>query len=258
MKNLFNLVTYVCAPFLIFSSALSCLADDCQVITLHYNERPPYLKTTPQGAKGLTATPASQAFTVAEIPYKWQITPSKRQMYFLEINQGCDCLVGWFKNPEREKFAKYTMSIYQDKPQIALARADNKKLYSGMTVDKALSDPSIVLKVKSGYSYGSFLDKKIAQYKPAKEETTVENNRMLIHIHLRRADYLFIAPEEADNLIMTSGLPKTDFKYITFSNMPRGEKRYILCSEKVPDTVIKKLNTVIEKEVHKKSGDTQY
>ncbi len=219
-------------------------------ISVHYNERPPYLQTTFDGAEGLTASPANLAFTKAGIPYEWLKTPSKRQMRLIEVNRGCDCLVGWFKNPEREKFAKYTRYIYQDKPQIAIARADNERLKSGMTVDKLFSDPVLVLKVKSGYSYGRFLDEKIAKYKPAIDTTTVENGTMLRIIHSKRADYFFVAPEEANELIKTSGLPKKDFKYVTFSNMPAGEKRYILCSEKVPDIVIDKLNSVITQDIH--------
>ncbi|GAF72998.1 unnamed protein product [marine sediment metagenome] len=101
---------------------------DCSVINIHYNERVPYLKTASGGVEGFTGTPATLAFKKAGITYKWKKTPPKRQMLILKRNQGCDCLVGWFKNPDREKFAKYTHHIYQDKPQIALARYDNDKI----------------------------------------------------------------------------------------------------------------------------------
>jgi ABC-type amino acid transport substrate-binding protein len=172
-------------------------------------------------------------------------------MKIIEDNEGCDCAVGWFKNPDREKFAKYTYHIYQDKPQIALAGADNEKLQNGITVDSVLSNPKLTLEVKDGYSYGSFLDGKIVQHKPVIDRTVNENINMLKKIHSKRADYFFIAPEEADGLIESSGLPKSDFKYVIFSDMPEGEKRYILCSQKVGDEVIEKLNTAITEYVLK-------
>ena len=74
---------------------------------------------------------------------------------------------------------------------------------------------------------------------------------MLRKIYHGRNDYLFISLEEADALIEFSGLPKKDFKYITFSDMPAGEKRYILCSQKVSDEIIDKMNIAITEYVLK-------
>lgn len=225
-----------------------CLAE-CPTIIVHYNERVPYLVTTAQGVEGLTATPAQQAFEKAGIPFKWTKTPSKRQMHLLQENKGCDCLVGWFKNPEREQFAKYTLPIYQDRPQIAIARSDNTALHSGMSVDDLLSNPKLIMGAKDGYSYGGFLDEKIARHKPNIDKTTAENLQMLMKVQGGRNDYFFIAPEEADGLIASSGFPKEEFQYITFSDMPEGERRYILCSQQVSDAVIEQLNAVIQTEI---------
>jgi len=221
-----------------------CLAG-CSTITIHYNERVPYLKTTPDGVEGLTATPAALALKKAGIPFSWKKTPAIRQMAVLKKNDSCDCLVGWFKNSDREKFAKYTHPIYQDKPQIALARFDNDNLQNMTSVDSILSNPEITLLGKDEYSYGAFLDAKIIQHKPAIFRATVENINMLKMIYYKRNDYFFIAPEEADTLIESSGISKKNFKYVTFSDMPEGEKRYILCSQKVGDEIIEKLNAAI-------------
>lgn len=232
--------------FLALASISTCHAE-CEIISLLYHERPPYADTTETGAKGLTATPAGQAFERAGIRFQWELTPSKRQMKRIQNDKGCFCAIGWFKNPDREKIAKFTDAIYQDKPQIALAKSDNKKLKTGMSLDEVLSDPDIIVEIKDGYSYGSFLDAKIAQHAPKTDVTTQENTHMLKKIHLNRADFFFIAPEEADILINASGLPKTDFKYISFPDMPLGEKRYIMCSKKVKDAVIRRINTAINR-----------
>jgi polar amino acid transport system substrate-binding protein len=225
----------------------------CDSRNLHFHERIPYVHEIENGVEGFTATPATAAFQKADIPFQWKKTPSKRQMLIIKNNKGCDCAVGWFKNPEREKFAKYTLPIYQDRPQIALTRADNEKLRSGMTVDSLFSDPNLILGVKNGYSYGIYLDMKIVQHKPAVEKTTCENINMLKLIHVRRWDYFFIAPEEADWLIESSGLSKKDFKYIEFKDIPEGEKRYIMCSQKVGDEIIERLNKAITEEDFLKS-----
>jgi len=244
MKKIGMLIMF--SLFGLIVNADVCMSE-CSVITLRYHERVPYIQTGPNGVEGLTGTPVASAFKKAGIPFVWKKTPSKRQIKVLKDNSGCDCLVGWFKNADREKFAKYTHHIYQDKPQIALARADNGNLQSGVSVDSVLSNPGLKLLVKDGYSYGSYLDAKITQHKPAIDRSTTENINMLKRIHLKRGDYFFISPEEADGLFESYGLPKEGFKYITFSDMPDGEKRYIVCSQKVEDEVIEKLNTAITK-----------
>jgi len=242
MKKCFAILV-ACIPALILSSPPS-LAD-CDTVTVHYHVRVPYVEATPIGLAGLTGTPAALAFEKAAIAFQWKQTPSKRQLLTIRRNTGCDCSIGWFKNPERQKFAKFTHHIYQDEPQIALARADDSRLYAGMTVDTALANRQLKLEVKDGYSYGVFLDAKIARHRPKLSRTTGANVRMLKKIHQRRADYMFIAPEEAASLIQLSGFPAADFKFVRFADMSEGEKRYILCSRKVGDDIIEKLNAAI-------------
>lgn len=219
------------------------------LITLHYNERPPYLITTENGVGGLTGEPATLVFKMSHIPYRWQQTPSKRQIYLLEQNRGRDCTVGWFKNIEREKFAKYTLPIYQDMPQIALARADNDNMPLETTVDDIFSDPRLNLLVKDGYSYGDYIDGKIEEYNPIRTVTTVENSEMLRMVYAKRADYFFIAPEEANGLITASDFDLQDFKFVHFRDIPSGELRYILCSKQVEDSIIDRLNAAIQQYV---------
>lgn len=226
--------------------------EESGLITVHYNERPPYLVTTADGVTGLTGNPATVAFEQSNIPFRWQQTPSKRQIYILQQNRSRDCLVGWFKNQEREKFAKYTLPIYQDRPQIALARTDNVKINSVSAVDEIFSDPQLTLLVKDGYSYGDFLDRKITQHNPTRTITTDENSGMLQMVHAGRADYFLIAPEEAAGLIQLSEFPPGDFKVVHFSDIPSGEKRYILCSLQVEDAIISQLNEAIRQYVQDK------
>ncbi|MFA6009444.1 MAG: transporter substrate-binding domain-containing protein [Desulfobacteraceae bacterium] len=227
-----------------WNSAVFC-QEECREISLHYHERAPYSYATLNGVSGLTATPAENAFRKAGIQFKWVLSPAKRQFVAIENNTECDCAIGWFKNAEREKIVFYTEPIYQDKAIIAIARAANDLVKSNRTVESVLSNPKLILGTKIGYSYGLFLDSKIAQIKPVIDTTTGENIVILKKIYGKRNDYFFIAQEEADSLIKTSGLPKSSFKYVTFSNMPEGEKRFIICSKKVGSAIIEKINMAI-------------
>jgi ABC-type amino acid transport substrate-binding protein len=224
-------------------------ARDSALITLHFNERPPYLIATEDGVRGLTGDPTTLIFEKSGIPFQWKQTPSKRQIYLLQQNSGRDCLVGWFKNAEREQFARFTLPVYQDEPQFALVRADNSAIASGHTVAEVFANPQLTLLVKDGYSYGDYLDDRIAQYDPHRTVTTDENSGMLKMVFAGHADYFFIAPEEAEGLLRSSAFDAQDFKSIGFTDITSGEKRYILCSLQVEEAVIEQLNTAIRQYV---------
>ncbi len=225
------------------------LPTDEGVIYLHYNERPPYLITTENGVEGLTGSPTTLVFEKSQIPFQWKQTPSKRQIYILQQNTGRDCLPGWFKTTERETYARYTLPVYQEKPQIALARADNDRIPASGTVEDFFSNAQLTLLVKDGYSYGDFIDQRIAELDPVRIETTVENSGMLKMIYASHADYFFIAPEEAEGLINASGFDLHDFKTIHFTDIVAGEKRYILCNFQIDDSTIERLNEAIRQYV---------
>jgi polar amino acid transport system substrate-binding protein len=219
--------------------------ENNKIILLYYNERPPYLVTTNHGVEGLTGSPTTLIFDKSGIPFQWEQIPSKRQIYLLQKNNNRICLVGWFKTEERENYARYTLPVYQDKPQFALARADNNNISSGHTVAEVFSNRQLNLLVKDGYSYGSYLDNKIKEYDTNRTVTTNESSGMLEMVFFRHADYFFVAPEEAEGLMKTSKFDPQDFKTINFTDIPSGEKRYILCSMQVEESVVEQLNTAI-------------
>jgi polar amino acid transport system substrate-binding protein len=221
-------------------------AAENDIITLHYHERNPYSHSTESGVRGFIAEPVETAFHNAGIPFEWTKTPSNRQLKIIRDNRGYDGIIGWFKNPERELYSRFSHFIYQDKPYIAIARSDNDLIEDNVSVETILSDKNLILEIKDGYSYGIFLDKKINDLTPRIDSTTTESIQMLYKLHMKRADYFFIAPEEADSLIAFSGLPSEDFKYIHFSDMPKGEKRFIMFSPNVNHHIIDKVNRELE------------
>jgi hypothetical protein len=123
-------------------------------------------------------------------------------------------------------------------------------VHSDMSVVDVLSNKSLKLLLKDDYSYGTFLDEKIDQYHPSVVKTTGENVNVLKMIYRKYADYCFIAPEESTLLIELSGLPIEDLKSLSFLGMPAGEKRYLLCSRRIDDAIMDKLNRAIDAYMH--------
>lgn len=216
-------------------------------VTLHYVQRPPYTMRSGDGLLGLTGEPSYQAFKNAKVPVVVRETPFARQLHYLEINSGMDCMIGMFKKPERERFAKYSKPVYQDQPQMILTSVDKANRFADhASVVDVFNDKRLVLLVKLGYSYGVSLDAMIDKYQPTLQTTADENLAMIRRIKLGMADYMFMAPEEASVAIEAAGWKPQDFRQIRFKNMPGGEYRHLLCSKNVPDEVMQKLNAAIK------------
>jgi len=215
-------------------------------IVVYYHERRPYYVTTPNQVHGLIADRVNWVFNEAGIDYVWRKIPAKRQLEIIRNNDQQACAVGWFKTQERDAFGNFTLPIYLDNPTLAIARADNDQISSGSPLARTLSNRRLRLLRKDGYSYGRFIDDGIKAYAPREIVTTAENLSMVKMIHTHRADYFFISKEEAEDLILCSGLPAKDFKTIHFTDMPQGNKRYLICSRKIEEITLLRLNRAIK------------
>lgn len=214
-------------------------------ITVNYNERPPYLVPAADGsATGLTGTPAANAFKAAGVPITWVKIPTNRQIALVKETSGMNCAIGWFKNPEREQFAKFTKAIYRDKPAIVLANSAFA-IKEGAKLEEVLAIKGVRVLVKENFSYGPFIDGLLAKLKPTITVSNGTSTQMLQLINAHSVDFMFVSEEEANYLVEQAGLNMKNFRQVKFPDMPNGDKRYIMCSKQVPDDVITKLNKAI-------------
>jgi hypothetical protein len=211
-------------------------------LRVHYHERPPYYAKTKGGVAGLCATPVRRAFEAAGIPYQWTQTPPKRQLHLIEQKPGQDCIVGWFKTRERERYARYSTSIYQDQPMVALVRREDPRMPERCTVADLLSVPDIIMLSRPGYSYGPLVDSAVVRIAPRRMDSGVDSSEWLSILFTRRADFVFIAPEEAQYLLSRTQLPTDAFRFLTLTDMPPGNHRYVLFSRAVPPEVVDRFN----------------
>ena len=215
-------------------------------IIVYYHERRPYYVTTSRQVHGLIADRVNWVFKEAGIPYVWRKMPAKRQLEMIRNNTQRACAVGWFKTPERESYGKFTFPIYMDRRTLAIARADNDQIRSGLPLAQTLSNRRLRLLRKDGYSYGRFIDRGINRYAPREVITTAENISMVRMIHSHRADYFFMAKEEAEDLILSANLPPEEFQAVHFSDMPPGNNRYIICSRNIEEMAMLRINRAIK------------
>lgn len=213
-------------------------------LKLYYHERPPYAVTQPDGnVAGLTATPAAQALQAAAIPFVWVLLPSNRQIAVVQENRAPGCALGWFRNPEREVFARFTKPLYEDRPPVGIANVDFTP--HGSTIADVLGQPDANVLVKDRFSYGPYIDQLLARIHPTTTVTTVDSLQMMKMIERHRVDFMFAGEEEADAMLAQAGALARSLKLLHFSDAPPGEKRYLMCSLQVPPEWIERIDAVL-------------
>ncbi len=221
---------------------ISLFSINIYALEIVYEPRVPYVQEDQNTIKGLVATPLIEALNDAKINYILKNKPSKRHLKEIKTNKKAMCIVGWFKNPKREKFAKFTKPLYQDKPMGILTHITSN-IQDGINIDDLLDIAKIAILIKDSYSYGSFLDDKLKIVKTKK--TKASNVNMVSMIAKKRADFMFISYEEVQEIIKNHKY-KDKIKFIQIANIPKGNKRYLLCSKLVANSIIEKLNKYIK------------
>lgn len=218
-----------------------------RLLTLHYQERPPYSFTAGDGhVQGLLATPAHRACQKAQLHCSWARTPGQRQLALIQAGQGWDCGLGWFRNAEREALGRFSAALYQDRPFMALARR-NTPWEPQRGPAALLADTDLPLLVKEGYSYGALLDGLVAQHPGQVRRTSAESQQMARMIEAGRAGWMIVAPEEAEVLLAEPGpggvLPQLQLHPLP--GVPPGQTRHLYCNKAVPEAVIQRLNRAL-------------
>ena len=216
-------------------------------LELQIVHRPPYLIVQPDGQLGgIAAKPALAAFKDAGIAVTWREVPALRQLHRLKENQERICSVGWYKTWEREQFAKFTDPVSQDGPYVAFAN-DGLRMPAKPTVHAVLADARTTVLIKSGFVYGDFLDREIAQMKAQRKETRADMPQLLTMVELGRAQITFAPIEELDYYYANRTAATRGGRIVRFDEMPSGYKRHLMCSKRVEDAVIARFNAALAK-----------
>jgi uncharacterized protein (TIGR02285 family) len=226
--------------------AFSCLAIADSLLMV-YRDKPPYSFVDNGVAKGFLLERTRRILSRAGIEAQFREMPPKRIFLEIEQNEQAICSFGWYKIPEREKYARFSVPLHQDRPHIVLTGQRSLAAVRRHTTLKGLmSDPKLVLASADGVSYGPDLDAMISAF-PGKIDRTLQSPLQVAKkVAAQRADFMFIDQEDYDYLTESS----TDFRDNGLvstepPDMPSGLKRYILCSQQVGDVVMQRINAAI-------------
>ncbi|MEN9866090.1 MAG: hypothetical protein RL748_1680, partial [Pseudomonadota bacterium] len=216
-------------------------------LIVSYIEKPPYYYTENNEAKGFLVKKAQQIFEQAGVPIQYVSRPAKRVLLEIELNLHPTCSIGWFKSPERANFARFSNAIHQDQPMAVLAAwGQAAELRKYATLRELTLNPKLRLGVVAGFSYGPYIDLLTRDMKDNIERSSSTPIFNLKKLAINRIDYTLIDVQELDYLSQQADIDLKRLTPINFIDIPQGNFRYLMCSKKVSDEVMGRLNSAIK------------
>lgn len=212
-----------------------------------YLEFPPYYYTNSSGEpEGFLLKKADELFRSVGFEPTYTSMPARRILLEMRgLNPACS--IGWFKTPEREKYAKFSKPFYRNRPLQALFLRDNAMLFHGKdTLLELMMDNNLVLGKLNGYSFGPVVDHLVKEIEP-KSQVVVGGHPQLIRLLAEgRFSYILVAPEEIGTLIEKNHLSPEFFESKMLTDIPAGNLRHLMFSRGMTEDVVIQLNRVIE------------
>lgn len=217
-----------------------------QQLTVSWRDKPPYHYTDEVGAgKGFLLKRSQQVFRAAGIPARFVNEPQKRIWANFQHGAANYCSISWYRLPEREALAQFSMPIHEDQPHTILASPEvAARVKSHASVESLLADPELSLGVVEGVSYGPVLDPMIKASKNHVMSRTVETTQMMRMLNAGRASYMFVDREDW-NYFRQNDKTRQIVVQLDLPGMPPGLRRHIVCSKDVPQETMDRLNKAI-------------
>jgi len=239
---------------LLLAVALACPAfgetDEAVGLQVQYIEFPPYYFTDGEGRPdGFLLRIALRAFERAGVKVTCESLPAKRVLSNLHSDAPI-ASPGWFKTPEREAYVRFSRPIYQNRKLVAVYLAKDAPVFEGLdSLAGLLKADMLRLGLVEGYSLGLAADTIIADAAPDAVRVVGGYSRMLSMLAEERFSYMLMSPEEIAPLIRKNHLNPALFATRPLSDVPAGNKRYIVYSKGVSETLIQRIDKALAVEL---------
>lgn len=178
----------------------------------------------------------------------WMSLPNKRLMYEIQQQRPNFCIAGAGITPEREKLAKFTLPFFEDHMMAVLALPSGRaKLDKAHSLEELVGLGDTTFLGYVGMNYGAQLSLQVEKLGDRLVAAPRSTAQMLDMLEAGRADFAFLPYEYADNYL-TARHERGKFLVRTYPDMHRDFHTAFMCSKKVPDEVIVKLNEAIKRQ----------
>lgn len=240
-KNMFRLL----AAMLVLPSVSSA-----QPLEVLYFEYPPYYHALPDGrAAGLIVDLAGRVFAKAGVEAEFHFVPAKRILLDIQTGQPVASL-GWFKTPEREEFARFSLPIYINRPVGVFFLREKEDLFRPYkTLEALMADGKLLMGRVAGLSDGPQIDAILAKYPDRIVHVTADSVRLTKMLESGRFNFFLLPPEEIDALLHEAQASPENFALKAMSDIPQGNSRHIMYAKTVDDALIRKVDQAILTEI---------
>lgn len=233
---------------LLFLTAASCAgaAPATPPLTIEYRDKPPYSYTVDGKATGFLIERTDKLLRHAGVAARYAEVPIRRTLQHLQANQTALCTPGLYKNAEREAFARFSLPLHRDRPHVVLAHADVAARIRALPhVAQLFSDASLQPGQLDGVSYGTRLDQLLATAARPPIRAQLAPLQLARMVGVRRVDFMLIDEEDLGWLRKDPEFTPLPLVRIEFADMPRGELRYLACSQQVAPQTLDRINQAI-------------
>ncbi|MDT9002219.1 transporter substrate-binding domain-containing protein [Paucibacter sp. APW11] len=241
---LLRLCLFVAGLFVQFAATAQTPAGD--ELLIEYRDKPPLSYTEAQRPAGILIDKTREIFKRAGISIQLSEVPLKRIVKDIQNNQQRVCSPGWYKLVEREQYARFSLAIHQDaKQRVLVAPGALAVARSHASIVSLLADRRLQLATVNGVSYGAELDQLIVAAARPALAVSVTPQQLARMINAGRADYMFIDQDDYEYLEQQGELGGNQAQALSFSDMPAGLYRYLMCSKQVDDGTLQRINDAI-------------
>lgn len=215
-------------------------------LTVAWRDKPPYHYMEGGKEKGFLLERARKVFSVANVPARFVREPVKRIWANFDNAVRNYCSIGWYRLPERERMAQFSVPFYADPPQLVLAAPRwAKAVRAHDSFASLLGDPNLSIAMVDGASYGAQVDAMVEAGRTRVLRRTVGPIPLLTMVAAGRASFTLIDRHDWD-WARTHEPSVRGVAPVQFPDMPPGQTRYIVCSKDVPQSVMARINHGID------------
>ena len=218
-----------------------------EVIEGAYRDKPPYSYTRDGQPAGFLMVRTAAILQRAGIGSFAAEMPVRRITKEIQDNRQPICSPGWYKLPEREAFAWFSLPIHQDLPHLVVANVQvAPSLRALKSLRHLLDSPDFRLGKVAGVSYGPELDAMIRATHQTVMDSGVTPDGLARMIAQHRADYMLMDVEDYRYLLQSKRVEASRLVVIRYPDMPAGLKRYLMCSQRLSPASRQRIDAAIQ------------
>jgi polar amino acid transport system substrate-binding protein len=216
-------------------------------LNIYYIEKEPYYFTDKNRASGFLLEKSQKIFNqLSGTTVQFIEMPPKRILSDLLELKGNHCSIGWFKNKERIEKYWFSPLLYRDRSMVIIAEKKFEKALSDFSrFNDFIKNTPLKIDVVNGYSYGDLIDGAIAKFPSSFNKDASDNIKLIRLLKNERTNGIVMMEEELEHFGQKESVLLDNYIVKTFSDFPKGNERYIICSKNTSEKCLNSLKTIM-------------